>query len=169
MIKHYTDHAANERTFLAWVRTAIAVMAYGFLVERFDLFMSAIASSSSRTLTFRPQGFANAVALAFILLGVAMVAIATIRFFRIAREIDREDVVHSAGSLFDLVLGALLLLLGLSLFLCIPCGTVIDLAESKRCRDVHFRKVARIDLDHLSHRSASHDRGRARAEFLAHQ
>jgi uncharacterized membrane protein YidH (DUF202 family) len=57
------------------------------------------------------------VALAFILLGVAMIVIATIRFFRIAREIDRNDVVHSVGSLFDLVLAGLLLLLGLSLFL----------------------------------------------------
>ena len=28
MIKNYSDHAANERTFLAWVRTAIAVMAF---------------------------------------------------------------------------------------------------------------------------------------------
>ena len=117
MIKHYTDHAANERTFLAWVRTAIAVMAFGFLVERFDLFISAMASSSSRTLTFRAQGFANVAALAFVLLGVATVVIATIRFFRIAREIDRDDVVHSAGSQFDLVLAVLLLLLGLSLFL----------------------------------------------------
>jgi putative membrane protein len=49
MIKCYSDHAANERTFLAWVRTAIAVMAFGFLVERFDFFMSAAAGSSSRT------------------------------------------------------------------------------------------------------------------------
>jgi len=117
MIKRYTDHAANERTFLAWVRTAIAVMAFGFLVERFDFFMSATAGSSPRTLTLRAQQFANEVGLAFILLGVAMIVIATIRFFRVAREIDRDDVVHSAGSLFDLVLGALLLLLGLSLFL----------------------------------------------------
>jgi putative membrane protein len=29
MIDHFSDHAANERTFLAWVRTAIAVMAFG--------------------------------------------------------------------------------------------------------------------------------------------
>jgi putative membrane protein len=43
MIKHYSDHAANERTFLAWVRTAIAVMAFGFLIERFDLFLRYIA------------------------------------------------------------------------------------------------------------------------------
>jgi inner membrane protein YidH len=117
MIKRYTDHAANERTFLAWVRTAIAVMAFGFVVERFDFFMSAMAGSSSRALTLGRQQFADEVALAFILLGVAMIVIATIRFFKIAREIDRDEVVYSAGSLFDLVLAALLLLLGLSLFL----------------------------------------------------
>jgi hypothetical protein len=44
MIKRYTDHAANERTFLAWVRTAIATMAFGFLIERFDLFIRFAAS-----------------------------------------------------------------------------------------------------------------------------
>jgi uncharacterized membrane protein YidH (DUF202 family) len=43
MIKRYSDHAANERTFLVWVRTAIAVMAFGFLIERFDLFLKYLA------------------------------------------------------------------------------------------------------------------------------
>ena len=46
MIKNFTDHAANERTFLAWVRTAIAVMAFGFLVEKFDLFLEIAAKSA---------------------------------------------------------------------------------------------------------------------------
>ena len=53
MIKRYTDHAANERTFLAWVRTAIAVMAFGFLIERFDLFMK-FAVPASAQLQFAP-------------------------------------------------------------------------------------------------------------------
>jgi putative membrane protein len=47
MIKRYSDHAANERTFLAWVRTAIAVMAFGFIVEKFDLFLEVAAPSSA--------------------------------------------------------------------------------------------------------------------------
>ena len=34
MIRGYTDHAANERTFLAWVRTGIAVIAFGFVIEQ---------------------------------------------------------------------------------------------------------------------------------------
>jgi uncharacterized membrane protein YidH (DUF202 family) len=38
MIRGYSDHAANERTFLAWVRTAITEIASGFVIEKFNLF-----------------------------------------------------------------------------------------------------------------------------------
>jgi len=34
MIPNFRDHAANERTFLAWVRTAIAVVAFGLAFSR---------------------------------------------------------------------------------------------------------------------------------------
>jgi putative membrane protein len=37
MIDRYADHAANERTFLAWVRRGIATIAFGFVVEKFNL------------------------------------------------------------------------------------------------------------------------------------
>ncbi len=33
MIPSFSDHAANERTYLAWVRTGIAVIAFGFVIE----------------------------------------------------------------------------------------------------------------------------------------
>ncbi|MEJ2362577.1 MAG: DUF202 domain-containing protein [Gammaproteobacteria bacterium] len=39
MIDNFRDHAANERTYLAWIRTAIALMAFGFVIEKFDLFL----------------------------------------------------------------------------------------------------------------------------------
>jgi putative membrane protein len=118
MIRRFTDHAANERTFLAWVRTAIAVMAFGFLIERFDLFLAFAASEvTSRSLTLHGQNFANAAGLATIFLGVAMIAIAAIRFFRVARDIESEELVPSTGSRIDLALAVLLALLGISLFL----------------------------------------------------
>ena len=47
MIRSYTDHAANERTFLAWLRTGVAVIAFGFLMERFDLFIRTMADAAS--------------------------------------------------------------------------------------------------------------------------
>jgi putative membrane protein len=118
MIENFRDHAANERTFLAWVRTAIAVMAFGFLVERFDIFLAYIAPQSpSRAVPLHGQKFANEAGLAFILLGVAMIAIAAIRFFRIAKDIERSKTVPTPGSRFDLALAVLLLLMGFSLFL----------------------------------------------------
>ncbi len=39
---HVTDHLANERTFLAWIRTAIAVMTLGVAINRFALFLMEI-------------------------------------------------------------------------------------------------------------------------------
>jgi putative membrane protein len=72
MIRGYSDHAANERTFLAWVRTAIAVMAFGFLVEKFDLFLElASPSLAGRTLSLPGQRFGNIAGLALIVLGTA--------------------------------------------------------------------------------------------------
>jgi len=46
MIRGYSDHAANERTFLAWVRTGIAVIAFGFVVEKFNLFVLTMATAN---------------------------------------------------------------------------------------------------------------------------
>ena len=37
--KNLNDHLANERTFLAWLRTGIGVMVFGFVVVKFSLFL----------------------------------------------------------------------------------------------------------------------------------
>ena len=34
MVPHFSDHAANERTFLAWVRTVLAVVGFGLALAR---------------------------------------------------------------------------------------------------------------------------------------
>jgi putative membrane protein len=118
MIRNFSDHAANERTFLAWVRTAIAVMAFGFLVERFDLFLETVAPSlSGRMLSPTGQKFGNFAGLTLIVVGTAMVALAMIRFIRNARDIDSDEQKPGAGSKLDLALASLLILLGLSMFL----------------------------------------------------
>jgi inner membrane protein YidH len=118
MIKRYSDHAANERTFLAWVRTAIAVMAFGFVIERFDLFLQVIAPQVAlRQISPHGQIFANVAGLAFIAIGVAMIVIAGWRFARTAKDIESEDEVPSAGERFDVGLAVLIGLLGVSLFL----------------------------------------------------
>jgi len=118
VIKRYSDHAANERTFLAWVRTAIAVMAFGFVIERFDLFVQVAAPQIAlQKLAPHGQKFANAAGLAFIAVGVAIIAVSGFRFVRTAKAIESDDTVPSPGERFDLALAALIGLLGVALFL----------------------------------------------------
>jgi putative membrane protein len=118
MINRYSDHAANERTFLAWVRTAIAVMAFGFVIEKFDLFLRYAAPPAAQ-LQIAPHGgaFADAAGLAFVALGIAIIAIAGWRFVRTAKDIDSAAVVASPGERFDLALSGMIGLLGVALFL----------------------------------------------------
>jgi putative membrane protein len=128
MIRNFGDHSANERTFLAWVRTAIAVMAFGFLVEKFDLFLELAAPSlAGRTLSSPNQEFGNIAGLALIVVGIAMVAIAAARFLMTAKAIDSEDQLRGPRSRVDLALAALLILLGCSLFVYLSHALVTKL------------------------------------------
>ncbi len=118
MIERYSDHAANERTFLAWVRTAIAIMAFGFLVQKFDLFLRIAAGSfAARSAPARGQTVGTAAGLLLIVLGGAMMVFAAIRFRKTALAIDAAEMRPGPGVGLDLTLVALLLLLGAILFL----------------------------------------------------
>ena len=104
--------------FLAWVRTAIAVMAFGFVIERFDLFLQiAVPQLPQRQLGAHSQMFANLAGLAFIAIGVVMIVLAGVRFLRTAKDIELEDDVPSTGERLDVALAALIGLLGIALFL----------------------------------------------------
>jgi putative membrane protein len=85
-------HQANERTMLAWIRTGIALMAFGFAIARFGVFLRQVASVGQ--LAVRPQhGLGSAwVGAALVALGMIANLLATIRYARIRRAIDRGDV-----------------------------------------------------------------------------
>ncbi len=113
MIQHYTDHAANERTFLAWVRTAIAIMAFGFLVEKFDLFIE-ITSQSVTGHAYAPGGhlLGKVAGFVLILLGGAMMLLAIARFRIAAKAIDDSREHPGTGTRIDVTLTGLLVALG---------------------------------------------------------
>ena len=117
MIERYSDHAANERTFLAWVRTAIAIMAFGFLVEKFDLFVEmAGRSAAGRLPSLGGQTIGNIAGLFLFILGGATMVLAIVRFRRTARDIDSKDERHSSGERIDFTLAGLLVMLGAVIF-----------------------------------------------------
>lgn len=126
MIERYTDHAANERTFLAWVRTAIAIMAFGFVVERFDLFLEITSKSltgHSATIGGRLAG--SIAGLLLFLLGGGVIVLATGRFRRTTKEIADARQHLRTESRTDLALAGLLVLMGAALF-CYLIYTVVN-------------------------------------------
>jgi putative membrane protein len=117
MIERYSDHAANERTFLAWVRTAIAIMAFGFLVEKFDLFLEIAGKSlAGRKLSIGGQSLGNIAGLVLIFLGCATMVLAIVRFRKTAADIDAADERPDSGARMDITLAGLLAMLGAAMF-----------------------------------------------------
>jgi putative membrane protein len=108
LIEDYTDHAANERTYLAWVRTALAFMAFGLLVERFDLFLRSLPAATDEG----AAGLSRALGLVLVLLGVLVLAAATHRYLRFKRLISSAETRDFSASRTDLVLVAIVGLLG---------------------------------------------------------
>lgn len=72
---------ANERTLLAWVRTSLALMAFGFLMARLGLWLRELAPAGAR------EVFPAWLGPAFVLLGTASNAGASLRYLRIRRAI----------------------------------------------------------------------------------
>lgn len=115
MIRDYTNIAANERTFLAWVRTGIAVIALGFVIERFNLFLLTIAGAVTvdavRLHIHRldhPAGRYGGEAL--IGAGVMLIVISTIRFIHTARLLARDEPYTARATSVSLYFLAVLLL-----------------------------------------------------------
>jgi putative membrane protein len=83
-----TTQLANERTFLAWIRTGIALLAFGFVVEKAGSFLEAISTDISE----KQQNFVQYSGVAGIILmlsGAFIIGMATIRFWQIDRAIRR--------------------------------------------------------------------------------
>ena len=110
-------HMANERTFLAWIRTGIGIMAFGFVVEKFALFtkqMSFILGKSAQEVTLIPShGYSAMLGILLVGLGALMGALAFIRFKKVEKQID-EDSWHPS-SLLDALLTISVLAVGILL------------------------------------------------------
>jgi putative membrane protein len=112
VIKQYNDQAANERTYLAWLRTGIAIIAFGFVLERFDIFLHTIVKTLGHSEVHDISHGGREAGVALVAVGVVTLAAATWRFALTARKISAEQVI-AYNPRSALWLGGLIILLGL--------------------------------------------------------
>jgi len=112
VIKQYNDQAANERTYLAWLRTGIAIIAFGFVLERFDIFLHTIVKTLGHSEVHDISNGGREAGVALVAIGVVTLVAATWRFALTARKISAEQVI-AYNPRSALWLGGLIILLGL--------------------------------------------------------
>ena len=123
MIKNFSDHAANERTFLAWVRTAVALIGFGVVMERFDVLVRDTLTEAQDAVTSSWYITAEIVGLVMILLGVVVLGLATHKFHQQKRQIAESEAYESGSSNVEYVLTAALTVL--ALLMCFYLARVI--------------------------------------------
>jgi len=103
---------AAERTLLAWNRTSLSLMAFGFVIERFGLFVAILMPQHSMPLQ---RGISFWTGLAFVLLGVFVAAYSTLQYRKVLRTLKPVEIpagyrtgLGVISNLFVAVLGIVL-------------------------------------------------------------
>jgi putative membrane protein len=94
------DHLANERTFLAWVRTSVAVVVFGFAIGRFAIALRQLAQFQGHVP--KTTGLSVWMGMSSILAGVVMVVAGLMRYRKTRAQLD-EGKFEPAGFIVDLV------------------------------------------------------------------
>lgn len=108
-----TDHLANERTFLAWMRTSIGIMAFGFVVVKFSLFIKQISLILGKENIIHSKGYSGIVGIILVAVGTVTAVLSYIRYRRAEKQLNEGYYQHS--SLLITVLTAFIFLVSVFL------------------------------------------------------
>jgi putative membrane protein len=110
---------ANERTFLAWIRTSIGIMAFGFVVEKFALFVRQISyflgkAGLPEAHNLPPShGYSSVFGIFLVGLGAMMGVLSFVRYKKVERQIDEDT--YQPSFILDILLTISILAIGIFL------------------------------------------------------
>jgi putative membrane protein len=99
------DHLANERTFLAWVRTSIALMGFGFVIVKFALFLQQLSIMMTDKTVLPVKGNSAMIGFIMVCLGALVAVLAYIRYRNIQQQLNRNQYVTSNWLSLLIILG----------------------------------------------------------------
>jgi putative membrane protein len=112
-----SDYLAAERTFLAWIRTGLALMGFGFVVARFGLFLRELAQTTGIH-KFESSGVSVVIGTSLLILGAVVNVASTISHVRLIGRLNRgETAGQASGAAIAVALILSLMGLGLAAYL----------------------------------------------------
>jgi putative membrane protein len=105
---------AAERTFLAWIRTGIALMGFGFVVARFGLFLRELAAAH-QIVPRQTTGLSLWLGTTLLIIGILVNIGATAQHVRLINRLNRGEVLDSYSST-AIAVALILAVLGLAMF-----------------------------------------------------
>jgi uncharacterized membrane protein YidH (DUF202 family) len=99
---------AAERTLMAWIRTAIAMVTFGFAIDEFFVYLNRASSDSSAAVKYHWFGFLLVVA------GIALLVLALVEHVMIARRIKRQELFGSSPLSLPILGASIVLLIGVA-------------------------------------------------------
>lgn len=89
------DHLANERTFLAWIRTSIAIMGFGFVVVKFSLFVKQVSLVITDKHVMPTSGFSSYIGIILVGTGGLMAVLSYWRYRHIEKQLIQKTYFPS--------------------------------------------------------------------------
>jgi len=102
---------AVERTLLAWIRTGLAMMGFGFVVARFGLFLRELGAAAPNMLV-KSTGFSLWSGTALVLAGVVVNAVSTVQYLHTIRDLNEGRDVTGRPSTLAVSLSVVLCIVG---------------------------------------------------------
>ena len=83
-----SDHLANERTYLAWIRTSIGIMVFGFVVVKFSIFVRQVSLLLGEDHPIQPNKHSGLLGLSFVILGAIVTIFSYVRYQHSKKQLD---------------------------------------------------------------------------------
>jgi putative membrane protein len=95
--KRATEYLANERTFLAWIRTSLAIISLGFVVAKFSLWLRELAAQLAPRMQTSQTGASMPIGVTMMALGGVLAVLAAWRYHVVNRAIENGVVSADRG------------------------------------------------------------------------